>query len=350
MKVAIASADFCMVLEGALWMKKKLVTALVVALICLLSACAGSTSSGGDSPPKSVGKVTATISGLGSLPGEFDTYGMAADDTAVWVHNGDGDDVIRIDPKTNSQVADIAVGSGPGGIAIGEGSVWVANSQDNTISRIDPNTNKVVATIRLNGEVDEIAVSSGAVWATDYNDSEILRIDPTTNKVIATIPNQIGVSDVSADAGSTWVANRGDTAHGLTRVNTTTNQVEAQIDTANGNGLSCTAVVALAQSIWTVDLVLGDGSSVVVERVDPTTNKVVATIPTPDAVPFQFAADAHGVWVYGPDTGLYRIDPQTNRVIGKLTMTGGAGVALGAGSVWFANGQDGTLMRITPAS
>jgi hypothetical protein len=66
-------------------------------------------------------------------------------------------------------------------------------------------------------------------------------------------------------------------------------------------------------------------------------------------VPFHFAADAHGVWVYGPDM-LYRIDPNTNRVVGKLAMTGGAGVALGAGSVWIANGSDGTLLRITPAS
>ena len=335
-------------------MKKKLFVLMVVAAMCLLSACTGSAGASGPKSitptPRGFGRITATISGLGSLPGEFDTYGIAADDTAVWVHNGDADDVLRIDPATNKVVATITVGSGAGGVAIGDGSVWVANGQGNTISRIDPATNKVVATIRVGGEVTSVAISSGAVWAADYGDSELVRIDPATNRVVANVPNLIGVDDVSVGAGSTWVAARSDTTHGLTRVSTASNQVQTQIDTSNGNGLSCTAVVALDQAIWTVDLALGDGSSVVVERIDPVTNKVVATIPTPDAVPFQFAADDQGVWVYGPDTGLYRIDPQTNKVVGTLTMKGAAGVALGAGSVWLANGQDGTLLRIAPTS
>src|SRR5215469_2540837 len=136
-------------------MNKKLVTLLLVALMCLFSACSGTASRGTSSVatstatvagPNGVGTVIATISGLGSLPGEFDTYGMAEDDTAVWVHNVTGDDVLRIDPTTNKVVADISVGSGPGGVAIGEGSVWVANSADYSISRINPTTNKVVAT------------------------------------------------------------------------------------------------------------------------------------------------------------------------------------------------------------
>jgi YVTN family beta-propeller protein len=331
-------------------MKKKQLVLLVAVLMSLLAACSGSTSSGGETGTKSIGKVIATISGLGSLPGQFDTYGMAADDSAVWVHNGAGGDVLRIDPTTNSRVADIAVGSGPGGVAIGDGSVWVANSQDHTVSRIDPTTNKVVATIKLGGAVNALAVSTGALWAADSSDSAVARIDPTTNKVVATIPNQIGISDLSASAGSTWVANRSDVTHGLARLDSATNQVQTQIDTSKGQGLSCTGVVALAQTIWTVDLVLGDGSSAVVERIDPSTNQIVATISVPDVVPFHFAADEHGVWLYGPDIGLYRIDPQTNRVMGTLVMKGAAGIALGAGSVWLANGSDGTLLRIKPAS
>jgi virginiamycin B lyase len=331
-------------------MKKKRLVLLIAVIMSLLTACSESTSLGGGPHTKSIGKVIATISGLGSLPDPFDTYGMAADDTAVWVHNGDGGDVLRIDPTTNSRVADITVGSGPGGVAIGAGSVWVANSQDHTVSSIDPRTNAVVATIKLGGEVDALAVSTGAVWAADYSDSAVVRIDPATNKVVATIPNQIGISDLSASTGSTWVANRSDVTHGLARLDSATNQVQTQIDTSNGKGLSRTGVVALAQTIWTIDLALGDGSSAVVERIDPTTNQIVATISVPDVVPFDFAADDHGVWLYGPDIGLYRIDPQTNHVMGTMAMKGAAGIALGAGSLWLANGSDGTLLRIKPAS
>jgi YVTN family beta-propeller protein len=328
-------------------MNKKLLVFLAVSLACLLTACSGGAASHGATATPTGGTVVATISGLGPLPGQFDSYGMAADDTAVWVHNGDGGNLFRIDPKTNAIVANITVGSGEGGVAIGEGSVWVANSQDQTISRIDPQTNQVIATISLPGNVGAITTSPGAIWASNYNASEVVRIDPRTNKVVATISNQIGVSGLSFGAGSTWVANRGDTAHGLTRLDPASNQVQTQINTGGGQSLSCTAVTALEQAVWTIDLSLGDGASVVLERIDPATNKVVATIPVPDSAPFQIAADDHGVWVYGPDT-LYRVDPNTNKVVGKLPITGGAGVALGAGSVWVADGSDGTLQRITP--
>jgi YVTN family beta-propeller protein len=326
-------------------MNKKLFVFLAVSLVCLLTACGGGTASHGVTAIPPIGTVSATISGLGPLSGQFDYYGMAADDTSVWVHNGDGGTLLRIDTKTNAIVATISVGAGEGGVAIGEGSVWVANSSDQTISRIDPQTNQVIATIRLNGDVTAITASPGAIWASDSNASEVVRIDPSTNKVVATISNQLGVSGLSFGAGSTWVANHSDTAHGLTRLNPASNQVQTQINTGGDQSLSCTAVTALDQTVWTLDLILGDGSSVVLERIDPATNKVVATISVPDTAPFQIAADDHGVWVYGPDT-LYRVDPNSNKVMGKLPITGGAGVALGAGSVWVADGGDGTLQRI----
>ena len=114
-------------------------------------------------------------------------------------------------------------------------------------------------------------------------------------------------------------------------------------------GFTCAAVVALTQAVWTVDLILGDGSSVHLERLDPATNRIIATISVPATDAYHFAADENGVWVWGPDEGLLRIDPHTNRVVGSLPMQGGAGVALGAGSVWFANATAGLLLRITPA-
>jgi YVTN family beta-propeller protein len=275
---------------------------------------------------------------------------MAADDSAVWVHNGDTGTLLRIDPKTNAVIATIPVGDGAGGVAIGNGAIWVAHTRQ--ISRIDPQTNQIVATIALGWQdnADALAASAEAVWVTDYADDQLTRIDPHTNKVVATIPNQGGPSDVSIGAGAAWACNRHD-PNGLNRVNLQSNQVDAQIAmlAANGQGLACTAVVALSHTIWTVDLTLGDGASVVLKRIDPSTNKVTATIPVPDTVPFHFAADDHSVWVWDPDKGLARVDTQKNQVVAALSMKGGAGVALGAGSVWFANASDGALVRITPA-
>jgi DNA-binding beta-propeller fold protein YncE len=302
-------------------------------------------------PLPTAGTIAATISGIGPLRGSFPYYGIAADDTAVWVHNGDDGTLLRIDPRTNRIVATIPVGRGQGGVAIGQGAVWVANPKDGTVSRVNPQTNTVVATVALAGKSAtnvSLAASPGAVWATDNDNDALARIDPKTNKVIATIPNQIGASDVAYGASSTWSCDRGD-SKGLTRLNPQTNQVETQIDVSMNLGFTCAAVVALTQAVWTVDLILGDGSTVHLERLDPATNTTIATISVPDTDAYHFAADEEGVWVWGPDEGLLRIDPQTNQIVGSVPMQGGAGVALGAGSVWFANATDGSLLRITPA-
>jgi streptogramin lyase len=292
--------------------------------------------------------VSATITGLGALSGQFSAYGIAADDTAVWIHNGDTGKLVRIDPSSNSLVASIPVGQGPGQVAIGTGAVWVASVTSRTVSRIDPQTNQVVATIHVNADGGSVAVSPEAVWVTDLTNSALLRIDPQTNRVVATVPNQLAPSDVSFGAGAVWVSNRGAPHNGLMRIDPQTATVQSQVDLAGADGLRCTAVVALAQTVWTVDLVLGDGSSVVLKRIDPVTGTVKATVAVPNAVPLHFAADDNAVWTWGPE-GLYRIDPRSNHIAGTLTETGGAGIALGAGSVWFAK-NDGTLLRITPTS
>jgi YVTN family beta-propeller protein len=302
-------------------------------------------------PLPTAGTVVTTITGIGPLRGSFPSYGIAADDTAVWVHNGDDGTLLRIDPRTNTVVATIPVGRGQGGVAIGQGAVWVANPKDGTVSRVNPQTNTVVATVTLAGKSAtnvSLAASPDAVWATDNDNDALVRIDPATNKVIAAIPNQMGASDVSYGASSTWSCARGD-SKGLTRLNPQTNQVETQIDVSMNLGFTCAAVVALNQAVWTVDLILGDGSSVHLERLDPATNTIIATISIPDTDAYHFAADEQGVWVWGPDEGLLRVDPNTNRVVASLPMQGGAGVALGAGSVWFTNATDGTVLRITPA-
>src|SRR5215475_1538557 len=69
---------------------------------------------------------------------------------AVWVTNGPKGTVHRLDPKTNTVVAAVAVGKRPcSGLAAGFGSVWVPNCGDKTISRVDMKTNTVVATIAV---------------------------------------------------------------------------------------------------------------------------------------------------------------------------------------------------------
>jgi hypothetical protein len=85
-------------------------------------------------------------------------------------------------------------------------------------------------------------------------------------------------------------------------------------------------------------------------RIDPATNKVVATLLLPESNLFSaIAADAQGVWYAQSDLGLIRISPKSNQAVGFLSMSGVKGVAVGAGAVWAMN-SDGDLMRVTPAA
>ena len=57
---------------------------------------------------------------------------------SVWVTNGAGNSVSRIDPEQGEQVEEIPVGEGPDGITAGPDSIWVANGGDGTVTRLTP--------------------------------------------------------------------------------------------------------------------------------------------------------------------------------------------------------------------
>jgi DNA-binding SARP family transcriptional activator/DNA-binding beta-propeller fold protein YncE len=87
-----------------------------------------------------------------------------------------------------------------------------------------------------------------------------------------------------------------------------------------------------------------------VVAVDPTTNRIVASIPT-GSKPASIAAGAHGVWVGDAEDGtVTRIDPATRKVVKTIGIGAPAvDLATGLGSVWAATGGFGTIVRIDPA-
>jgi DNA-binding SARP family transcriptional activator/ABC-type transport system substrate-binding protein len=110
-----------------------------------------------------------------------------------------------------------------------------------------------------------------------------------------------------------------------------------------------------AGSLWSVS---AEGE---LTRVDPTSGKIVATIPLGILKPGGLASGDGSVWVtdaYSPS--LLRIDPSVNQVVDRFrlptkgvvtTLTGG--VAVGAGSVWVGHGQfnpGAWVERLDPAT
>jgi YVTN family beta-propeller protein len=83
-----------------------------------------------------------------------------------------------------------------------------------------------------------------------------------------------------------------------------------------------------------------------VTRIDPASNRVVATIPVPGS-PAAVAAAGGTLWVSG-NRGLSRIDPASNQVTPVGVCCGD--LAAGAGALWVASGMDNTVLRVDPVS
>jgi YVTN family beta-propeller protein len=124
-------------------------------------------------------------------------------------------------------------------------------------------------------------------------------------------------------------------------------------------GLAALALFAAATALGAT-LVLGNGDAGSateptlavevdsVQRIDPRTNRLVATI-QPGANPADVAVGEGAVWVVNAsDRTVSRIDPETNSV--RTAPAGGDphGVATGEGAVWVFSPRDQALARIDP--
>jgi len=272
------------------------------------------------------------------------------------------DSLQRIDPKTNKLLATIRVGPRPSSITVGEDAVWVTSEDDQTVSRIDPKTDRLSLTSAAGADPIHVAAGEGAVWVSNRADKTLIRFDPRTLKIVQTfLPDASRYCGPAAvGEGAVWVA----ASAGLTRVSPD-DDVTARVagvppcpfDVAVGGG-----------AVWLADSAVfqvgcgsaraggssggGCGSGTPgrsVTRVDPVKLKAVASKPLAFMVD-DIAADEQGVWVVDRrDDMLVRIDPKTNRVVGRVRV-GDAPVAVATdgSSVWTANLDDGTVSRIDP--
>ncbi len=91
-------------------------------------------------------------------------------------------------------------------------------------------------------------------------------------------------------------------------------------------------------------------------RIDPATNKVVATI-TVGKGPGRIAGDSGVLWVanHGEAT-VSRIDPATNKVVATIALSGNPTcISAGSGAIWVTvpaadSTKSGTLVKIDPAT
>jgi DNA-binding beta-propeller fold protein YncE len=273
---------------------------------------------------------------------------------AIWVASQGA--LLRIDPQTNRVVATIPVPvtGENASIAFGEGAVWVTSGQANgVVYRVDPAANHVTAAIGVPGGAFGIVVAAGIVWVTQYlpesDPGIVARIDARTNKLLTPIevPNMPGAIRSGLDA--VWVTSR----FTVSRIDPHSGAVTQPLHRAGdvravGGG-----------ALW--GTYANSAEDAGVQRVDPVTGRVVATIRIPNGVLIAFglgtlwvAQDASSITSGGnqPDRTkpgkLYRIDPTSNRVLGRPVPLPGVaptGLAVGEGAVWVGEQDRTTLTR-----
>ncbi len=189
---------------------------LVIGLLLLATACG---SDDGDTeraetttsaPTTTVAEGLPEVEDIEAVGGQaiealpFADWVTVAGDSA-WVANGQ---LIRVDPATGEELAEIDVAPTSIFLAVGEGGVWTLGADTAEVTHVDPVTDTVVATIPVgDGTVSggDIAVGGGYVWAR-VSDSLVAQIDPATDQVVARFGPPAGSGSVAADDDAVWIS------------------------------------------------------------------------------------------------------------------------------------------------
>ncbi|WP_443019827.1 Vgb family protein [Sphingomonas adhaesiva] len=202
------------------------------------------------------------------------------------------------------------------------------------------------ATVPMAHPCGAMAFARGTLWVADCDTRTLNRIDAAAGRVAASIPTGVAAPDgelnVVAGAGAIWIAS--DAAGAVARVDPSTDKVVATIAVTPG-----TSYLAFGfDAVWAVSL-----KGQTLQRIDPATDTVVATIPL-GARPGFLAAGEGAVWVQEQGDGtVARIDPASNTVVGRVkvgaTLKYGD-IDTGGGKVWLRTTEDQTFAVIDPAT
>jgi streptogramin lyase len=301
-------------------------------------------------PNTLVGRLEATIP-LQATPGS-----LSIGEGTVWVATAEGT-VLRIDPRRNEVVgAPIRFMEAREGenvtVRAGEGAVWVLDGTGGILTRIDPETARVTGRLRIGGILNGATVGEGSVWITRAPPGagfrevgELIQVDPRRfTRVGAPIRTGPAAFDVEVDDGTVWTMNGGDGT--ITRVDirsrrTRTVRPGSQPVNASLHG----------GTLWTPDPF--DGTVIPLDR---------RLLRPPEAViradhPVSTAATPDAVWVAaeispGGPSRLYRIDPRSRSLVGRPVEVGAdiGWISAGLGAVWVPSRAKRALLRIVPMS
>src|SRR5205823_5067476 len=212
------------------------------------------------------------------------------------------------------------------------------------LSRIDARKRTVLRTIPLFARPTGVATGKSAVWVAEGAAGSLVRIKPDLDVVTKTIENLAGPIRVSGGSegsvavggGSVWAA-YGSTA--VARVDPASNRVVA----TGFAGFAASAIAFGEGALW-----IANATDNTVSVFSPETNRKVGDVNV-GRLPSGVTVGGGAVWVADAgDDAVSRIDPGSRSVttipVGKAPV----GIVYGEGGVWVANSEDGTVSRIDP--
>ncbi|HEV8563407.1 MAG TPA: hypothetical protein VGR41_00675 [Actinomycetota bacterium] len=207
------------------------------------------------------------------------------------------------------------------------------------------------------GEIGGVgAVGAGSAWAgmsplNGEGSGHVMRIDLETNEVIADIPVRSLPGPMAATDDAIWIGSRG----AVERIDPSTNTVVATLEIPDR---SVSAIAADTDAVWAITIpdAPGDGATEgVLVRIDSATNAIVAEIPLGEEVngyADEVQIGAGSVWAlgvrwfekedaeYGSD--LVRVDPATNTIAARIPV-GGFQMVMSTTDVWVRFPADGVF-------
>ncbi|HTW65402.1 MAG TPA: hypothetical protein VME17_12325 [Bryobacteraceae bacterium] len=199
---------------------------------------------------------------------------------------------------------------------------------------------RAMAKFSIPGSPDWVAIGD-SVWISNNPKSNISQLDPNTNQVgaVVTVAKK-PCSGLAIAFDSVWVPICSDGT--VERVDPKSKKIVATIPSgvANTEG----GITAGAGSIW-----MPSDAAGMLSRIDPATNKVVSKIPIPEGS-FTAVYYSGSVWITSTKKNLLtRVDAKTEKVIAKIPVGPAPRfLSAGLGGVWTLNQGDGSVTRVDP--
>jgi len=188
-------------------------------------------------------------------------------------------------------------------LAQGDGAAFVTDDRRDLLLRFDPGSGRVEGSVHLAGRPTAVVLAGRDLWVADMVDNQVVEVDASTLHVVRSVGVPAGPSGLAVLGPHVWVTSV--VANEITAIDTRTGTAGTPVDVVGG------------------------------------------------AV--RVAAGFGALWITGTaDMLTYFVPPsaaaRTPKLEGITVGNGPIGVATGAGSVWVADAQGGSVSQVDPGS